>query len=152
MAAPHEPDAPTATDVPDTVDFPAEPGEHLDEGPPPVLRLRLSPLDIICTVVLIGALVVLATATSWPAKLYGFTSDICPQDTCEPVPFGVNYYIYPVMWGGIGAALAACGVGPFVSLLKGWFMSFWPAIAVLILVVTSFVAHALTAFSAQYWH
>lgn len=123
-----------------------------DYQPPPTLRLRLAPWDVISTAVLLTLLVVLATATNWPWRLYGFLSDVCTGETCGLVPFGVDMYIYPVVWGGIGAAVAAAGVGPFVSLLKGWYMSFWPVLSLTILMVSSVVGDFLTIFSESYWH
>lgn len=68
------------------------------------------------------------------------------------MPFAVNYYIYPVMWGGIGAAVAAAVIGPLVSMVKGWYMSFWPIIAIAVITVTSVIGYALTGFSETYWH
>ena len=76
---------------------------------------------------------------------------MCEGDTCGPVPFGVDYYIHPVVWGGIGAAIAAAVIGPFVSLLKGWYMSFWPVLALAILMVSSVAGFMLTTFSERYW-
>jgi hypothetical protein len=67
------------------------------------------------------------------------------------VPMQIDMYIYPVVWGGIGAAVAAAGVGPFVSLLKGWYMSFWPVLSLAIIMVSSVVGDSLTMFSARYW-
>ena len=63
------------------------------------------------------------------------------------MPFGVDMYIYPVVWGGIGAAVAAAGIGPFVSLLKGWYMSFWPVLSLAILMVSSVAGDFITIFS-----
>ncbi len=63
----------------------------------------------------------------------------------------IDMYIYPVVWGGIGAAVAAAGIGPFVSLLKGWYMSFWPVLSLAIIMVSSVVGDSLTMFSARYW-
>ncbi len=68
------------------------------------------------------------------------------------MPFGVDFYIYPVVWGGIGAAIAAAMLGPLVSLLKGWYLSFWPLLAIAIVVVSSVAGSALTDFSGTYWH
>jgi hypothetical protein len=68
------------------------------------------------------------------------------------VPYGVDFYIYPVAWGGIGAAIAAAVLGPVVSLLKGWYMSFWPLLAVAIVILSSVIGSMLTTFCAQYWH
>jgi hypothetical protein len=97
-------------------------------------------------------LFVLATTTSWPTRLFGYLDSVCPADTCAPVPFGVDYYIYPLTWAGIGGAFAAAGIGPFVSLLKGWYMSFWPVLAVGIVTLASIVGSTLTEFSARYWY
>jgi hypothetical protein len=123
-----------------------------DDKPPPQLRLRLAPWDVISTIVLLTLLVVLATATNWPWRLYGFLSDVCTGESCGLVPYGVDMYIYPVVWGGIGAAVAAAGVGPFVSLLKGWYMSFWPVLSLTILMASSVIGDFITIFSERYWH
>jgi hypothetical protein len=143
------------------VDYPLDADETLDphsdvlddayEGPPPTLRLRVSAWDLICTFVLTGLLLYLATATAWPNRLFGFLKDVCVGETCGPVPFGVDMYIYPVAWGGIGAALAAAGIGPFVSLLRGWYMSFWPVLSLALVVVASVAGGILTMFSSRYW-
>lgn len=61
-------------------------------------------------------------------------------------------YIYPVMWGGIGAAIATAVIGPFVSMLKGWYMSFWPIISIAVITVTSIAGYAIAGFSERYWH
>ncbi len=135
---------PQATPDPDT-----NPAGRLDDEAPRVIRLRLAPWDVICTFALLAVLVVLVTMTTWPTRLFGFTDNVC-ADECAPVPFGVNYYIYPVMWGGIGAAIAAAVLGPFVSLLKGWYMSFWPVVAVAVLMVTS-VAGPADRLQQRYW-
>ena len=111
----------------------------------------MAPWDLICTIVLIALLLYLATATAWPTRLFGFLKDVCVGETCGPVPFGVDMYIYPVAWGGIGAALAAAGIGPFVSLLKGWYMSFWPVLSLAILMFSAVAGGILTTFSARYW-
>jgi len=124
---------------------------HPHQGPPPTLQLRVAPWDLICTIVLIALLLYLATATAWPTRLFGFLKDVCVGETCGPVPFGVDMYIYPVAWGGIGAALAAAGIGPFVSLLKGWYMSFWPVLSLAILMFSAVAGGILTTFSARYW-
>jgi hypothetical protein len=136
------------------VDYPRDADEvssHADEGPPPTLRLRVAKWDLICTIGLTAMLLYLATATEWPTRLYGFLRDVCVGQSCGPVPYGVDMYIYPVAWGGIGAALAAAGIGPFVSLLKGWYMSFWPVLCLAILMVSSVAGSVLTVFSARYW-
>jgi hypothetical protein len=101
--------------------------------------------------VLLILLVILATATNWPTRLFGFLSHLCEDETCGPVPFGLDFYIRPVVWGGIGAAIAAAAIGPFVSLLKGWYMSFWPVLALAALMVSSVVGSVLTMFSERFW-
>ncbi|MEB3981946.1 hypothetical protein OQ968_11785 [Mycobacterium sp. 663a-19] len=143
MASPQPPD-----DA-DTDDADSGPG---DSGPPKVIRLRLAVWDVVCTVSLLTLLVVLATATSWPSRLYGFLADVCADETCGPVPYGIDMYIYPVVWGGIGAAAAAAVIGPVVSLLKGWYMSFWPVLALAVLTVSSVAGSMITLYSQRYWH
>jgi hypothetical protein len=93
-----------------------------------------------------------ATATNWHSRLFGFLNEVCTGDDCPPVPYGVDFYIYPVVWGGIGAAIAAALIGPVVSLLKGWYLSFWPLLAIAILVFSSVAGSILTAYSEPYWH
>ena len=137
MASPQQFDDPSAGDHPDS---------------PPVLRLRLAPWDVICALALLAMLLVTATATDWGSRLFGFLKDVCTGDDCPPVPYGVDFYIYPVVWGGIGAAIAAAAVGPVVSLLKGWYLCFWPLLAIAIIVLSSVVGSMLTTFCAQYWH
>ena len=147
------------------VDYPPEPDERhdpgnagdvqvsdrSDAGPPPTLRLRVAVWDVICTIALLALLLTLATATTWPTRLFGFLGDVCVGETCGPVPYGVDMYIYPVVWGVIGAAIAAAGIGPFVSLLKGWYMSFWPVLALAVLMVSSVAGFILTTYSERYW-
>ena len=87
-------------------------------------RLRIAAWDVICTLAILGALLLLATMTKWPSTLFGFMSQVCEGDECGAVPFGIDYYIRPLVWGGIGAAITAATIGPFVSMLKGWYMSF----------------------------
>lgn len=103
-----------------------------ERTPPRVLTLRIAPWDV--------------------SRLFAFTDNVCPPDACPLVPFGVNYYIYPVMWGGIGAAIATAVIGPFVSMLKGWYMSFWPIISIAVITVTSIAGYAIAGFSERYWH
>ncbi|HME17287.1 MAG TPA: hypothetical protein VKG83_17925 [Mycobacterium sp.] len=122
------------------------------DSPPPVLRLRLVPWDVTCAIALLAALLLAATATDWGSRLFGFVKDVCTGDDCPPVPYGVDFYIYPLAWGGIGAAIAAAVVGPVVSLLKGWYLYFWPLLAIAIVVLSSVVGHALTGYCSQYWH
>jgi hypothetical protein len=119
---------------------------------PPVLRLRLVPWDVTCAIALLAALLLAATATDWGSRLFGFLKDVCTGDDCPPVPYGVDFYIYPVVWGGIGAAIAAAVVGPVVSLLKGWYLYFWPLLAIAIVLVSSVMGSALTGYCSQYWH
>jgi hypothetical protein len=122
------------------------------DSPPPVLRLRLVRWDVTCAIALLAALLLAATATDWGSRLFGFLKDVCTGDDCRPVPYGVDFYIYPLVWGGIGAAIAAAVVGPVVSLLKGWYLYFWPLLAIAIVVLSSVVAYELTAYCSQYWH
>jgi len=138
MASPQQSDGPS-------------PGDHA-HSPPPVLRLRLVPLDVFFAVTLLATLVIVAIATDWYSGLFGFLTDVCTGDECPPVPFGVDFYIYPVVWGGIGAAIAAALLGPMVSLLKGWYLSFWPLLAIAIVVFSSVAGSTLTAYSVPYWH
>jgi hypothetical protein len=129
----------------------SSPGDHA-YSPPPVLRLRLVPWDVFFAVTLLATLVVVAIATDWYSGLFGFLTDVCTGDECPPVPLGVDFYIYPLVWGGIGAAIAAALLGPVVSLLKGWYLSFWPLLAIAIVVFSSVAGSMLTAFSGRYWH
>jgi hypothetical protein len=140
MASPHQSkDAPSVSD---------------DSGDkrPQVLKLRIVPWDVICTLALLGVLLIVVSLTSWPARLFAFSEGVCNTEDCPPVPFGVNYYIFPVMWGGIGAAVTAAVIGPFISMLKGWYMSFWPVLSVAVLTITSVAGYALTGYSSTYWH
>src|ERR1700744_2705700 len=121
-------------------------------SPTPVVRLRLVPWDVTCVVATLVTLVVLAITTDWYARLFGFLSDVCTGDDCPPVPYGVDVYIYPVVWGGMGAAISAALIGPVVSLLRGWYLSFWPLLAFGIVVFSSVAGSVLTAFSMPYWH
>lgn len=143
--------APGPTDAPksdDALPYDAYTAAH---QAPPTIRLRVVPWDVVSTLLLITLLVVLATATNWPWRLFGFLSDVCTGETCGPVPYGIDMYIYPVVWGGVGAAVAAAGIGPFVSLLKGWYMSFWPVLSLAILMACSVAGDMLTIYSERYW-
>ncbi|HEY3994723.1 MAG TPA: hypothetical protein VGM40_02065 [Mycobacterium sp.] len=122
-----------------------------DEEAPRVLRVRLAPWDVLCTVVMYVLLVFVATSTSWPTRLFGFLANVCEGDECGLVPVGADMYIYPVVWGGVGAAITAAVVGPVVSILKGWYMSFWPVLALALIVGSAVVGSALTVFSQPYW-
>jgi hypothetical protein len=124
---------------------------HHDESPPRVLRLRLVAWDLVSLLALLVLLAVLAFGTDWYARLFGFLKDTCVGD-CPAAPFGVDYYIYPVVWGGIGAAVAAALLGPLVSLLKGWYLSFWPLLAIALVLFAAGAGGALTEFSSTYWH
>jgi hypothetical protein len=126
------------------------PRQHDDSGPR-LLRLRLVPWDVAALLALVALLAALAFGTNWYAWLFGFLKDVCTGD-CPPAPFGVDYYIYPVVWGGIGAAVAAALLGPLVSLLKGWYLSFWPPLAIALVLFASAAGTALTDFSSSYWH
>jgi hypothetical protein len=122
------------------------------ESPPPVLRLRLVPWDVCSLIALLALLVFIVFATDWYSTLFGFTKDVCTGDDCAPVPFGVDFYIFPVVWGGIGAAVAAALIGPVVSLLKGWYLSFWPLLSIAIVVICSVAGSMLTAYAGTYWN
>ncbi|WP_375489237.1 hypothetical protein [uncultured Mycobacterium sp.] len=137
MTLPHRPHDAHSGPVPDAPEAP----KH---------RLRLELWDVICTLVVWTVAVVVATTTTWPSRLYGFTADICAADSCPPSPFGINYWIYPVVWGGLGAACAAAVIGPFVSLVKGWYMFFWPLLALAIVALSSVAGSVMTAFSEHY--
>ena len=154
MASPRQPDVPRPDDPAEPAAVPYDTEESGDSGPEPpkIIRLRVAAWDVICAVVLLALLIVLATATSWPSRLYGFLADVCSDETCGPVPFAIDMYIYPLVWGGVGAAVAAAVIGPFVSLLKGWYLSFWPVLALAILVISSVAASTITIFSQRYWH
>jgi hypothetical protein len=134
-------------------DFPEEAPDSPDSEwqAPKVLRLRIAAWDVICTLALLGALLLLATMTKWPSTLFGFMSQVCEGDECGAVPFGIDFYIRPLVWGGIGAAITAATLGPFVSMLKGWYMSFWPALAMALIVVAAVVGSVLTAICRPYW-
>ena len=163
MASPHQTDDPSAGDrthsptVPqEAEDFPDEAADSPaspDSQPqaPRVLRLRIAAWDVICTLALLGALLLLATMTKWPSILFGFMSQVCEGDECGAVPFGIDFYIRPLVWGGIGAAITAATLGPFVSMLKGWYMSFWPALALALIVISAVVGSVLTAICRPYW-
>jgi hypothetical protein len=164
MALPYPFDDPHRGDRADSPPAPQKPDDSAEFRPVPygandsekqkphVIRLRVAPWDLIATITLLVLLVILATATTWPTRLYGFLGEVCSDETCGLVPLGVDMYIYPVVWGGIGAAIAAAGIGPFVSLLKGWYMSFWPVLALAIIMVSSVAGDSLTMFSTRYWH
>ncbi|UXA04293.1 hypothetical protein KXD96_14725 [Mycobacterium sp. SMC-2] len=149
MATPHSPGKPAAGDS-ETASTDSPPVDYEREARR-IIRVRLAPWDVASTVVLLAALVILATATTWPDRLFGFLEHVCADESCGPVPFGVDYYIRPVVWGGIGAAIAAAVIGPLVSMLKGWYMSFWPVLALALIMVSSVVGALLTTFSERYW-
>jgi hypothetical protein len=156
MASPQQPDDPHSSDptasppVPNGSDDSTLSG-HSHHEAPRVLRLRIAAWDVVCTVALLALLVVLATATNWPTRLFGFLANVCEGERCGPVPYGIDLYIRPVVWGGIGAAIAAAAIGPVVSLLKGWYMSFWPVLALAVIMVSSVAGSMLTIFSERYW-
>ena len=142
MASPHQSDEAAGAQRPD----------ETDGREPPTLWLRIAVWDVACTCALLTLLVVVATTTSLPSRLFGFAADACTDGSCGPVPFGVDQYIFPVMWGGIGAAIAAAAIGPIVSLLRGWYMFFWPIMSAAVLMLSSLAGYGLTTFSERYWH
>jgi hypothetical protein len=156
MASPHQTDDPSAADRTDSPNLPGEAEEFPEESDsepqtPRVLRLRIAAWDVVCTLAILGALLLLATMTKWPSTLFGFMSQVCEGDECGAVPFGIDYYIRPLVWGGIGAAITAATLGPFVSMVKGWYMSFWPALAMALIVISAVVGSVLTAICRPYW-
>jgi hypothetical protein len=137
--------------VPDDVyDYDSYQGDR-DQGPPR-RRVRVAVWDVVCTVAIWAGFFIVATTTSWPSQLFGFITKVCPADSCLPVPFGIDVWIYPVVWGGAGAAVAAAVIGPCVSLVRGWRMFFWPILAMFIVVLSAVAGSTLTAFSERYWH
>jgi hypothetical protein len=163
MASPHQTDDPSAGDRThsptvhgEAEDFPEESADSpadsdSDPQPPKVLRLRIAAWDVVATLAILGALLLLATMTKWPSILFGFMEQVCEGDECGAVPFGIDYYIRPLVWGGIGAAITAATLGPFVSMLKGWYMSFWPALALALIVISAVVGSVLTMICRPYW-
>ncbi|MGZ4577052.1 MAG: hypothetical protein ACXVX1_04920 [Mycobacterium sp.] len=153
MARPHQPDVPYPVDDAEEPPITKTPlvGRPSEQVRPRVLRLRVAAWDVCCTLAMVALLIILATVTTWPARLFGFLHDECVVETCGPVPFGVDYYIRPIVWGGIGAAIASSVVGPIVSLLKGWYMSFWPVLSLALVMVASVIGSILTTFSARFW-
>jgi hypothetical protein len=135
MASPHEPHC-------------ARPGN----SEPPKRRLRLALWDVLCTLATLTLAAVAATATTLPSRLFGFLADVCAADSCAPAPLGLNYWIYPVVWGGLGAACAAAVLGPFVSLVKGWYLFFWPLLGLAIVALSSVAGSVMTAFAERYGH
>lgn len=97
-----------------------------ERTPPRVLTLRIAPWDVVCTVAILAVFLVMVTMTSWPSRLFAFTDNVCPPDACPLVPF--------------------------VSMLKGWYMSFWPIISIAVITVTSIAGYAIAGFSERYWH
>ncbi|KAA8964545.1 hypothetical protein [Mycobacterium sp.] len=118
----------------------------------PGRRVRVAGWDAICTVATLTVLVVVVTATNWPSRLFGFLAGVCAGEDCAPVPFGVDIWIYPVVWGGVGAGVAAAVIGPIVSLVKGWHLYFWPILAVAVVLLSAVAGWVITAFSDRYWH
>ena len=153
MASPHPPADPRSSDpkISATAGDDSDDSDRSRPKAPRVLRLRVAGWDVVCTVVLLALMVYLATATNWPVRLFGFLAKVCDDESCGPVPYGLDFYIRPVTWGGIGAAIAAAGIGPFVSVLKGWYMSFWPVLALGLVMTSSAAGFLLTMFSERYW-
>lgn len=146
MAPPHQPRDPYPGEGTDSSPLAYE---SYDQEP---ARVRVVLWDVVFTVAIWAALFIVATATSWPSWLFGFVANVCPADSCLPVPFGIDLWIYPTVWAGIGAAVAAAVIGPCVSLVKGWYMFFWPILAIAIVILSSMAGSAMTAFSQHYWH
>lgn len=115
-------------------------------------RVRAGTWDVICTVAIVTVLFVVAATTGWLSRLFGFLATVCTGDSCPPVPLGIDLWIYPVVWGGVGAAIAAAVVGPLVSVIKGWYMFFWPILAIGIVILSGVAGSAMTTFSERYWH
>src|SRR5271156_2037755 len=86
---------------------------HHENSPP--RRLRLIPWDVSSLVAWLALLAAIAFGTDWYSTLFGFLKDVCTGD-CPPAPFGVDFYIYPIVFGGLGAAAAAALLGPLGSL------------------------------------
>jgi hypothetical protein len=157
MASPHLPRDPSPGEGIDPLSVPSEVYDYdtyqdTADQEPPRRRVRVAVWDVICTVTIWTVFFIVAITTSWPSRLFDFVADVCPADSCPPVPFGIDLWIYPVVWGGIGAAVAAAVIGPCVSLVKGWHMFFWPILAMTIVVLTAVAGSMLTALSAHYWH
>jgi hypothetical protein len=153
MALPNQPHDPYPGASADPAPVPQETYDYdTYDQQPPKRRVRLAVWDVICTVAIWTVFFVVVTTTNWPSQLFGFVADVCPADSCAPVPFGIDLWIYPVVWGGIGAAVAAAVIGPCVSLLKGWYMFFWPILAMAVVVLSAVAGSLLTAFSGHYWH
>ncbi len=123
-----------------------------DQDRPPPPRVRAGTWDVICTVAIVTVLFVAAAVTGWPSRLFGFLANVCTGESCPPVPLGIDLWIYPVVWGGIGAAIAAAVIGPVVSLVKGWYMFFWPILAIAIIVLSAVAGSRMTDFCEHYWH
>jgi hypothetical protein len=148
MATPHQPHDPYPGEG---TDSPPLPYDSYDQEPSR-RRVRVAVWDVLCTVAVWTVAFIVATTTSWPSQLFGFLANVCPADTCPPAPFGIDLWIYPVVWGGVGAAIGAAVIGPCVSLVKGWYMFFWPILAIAIVILSAVAGAALTAFSEHYWH
>ena len=113
---------------------------------------RVATWDVICSAVLWAILFIAAAVAAWLSLFFAFASDACPTDGCQPVPFHIDAFIYPVTWGGIGIALLLATAGSLVSVWRRWYMFFWPLIGIGT-VMTSFLAgFAMTAYSARHWH
>ena len=78
MASPDQPD-----------DAPSVSNDSGDKRPP-VLKLRIVPWDVVCTLALLGVLLIVVSMTSWPTRLFAFSDGVCITEDCPPVPFGVN--------------------------------------------------------------
>jgi len=77
---------------------------------------------------------------------------VAPRVAARRYPLGIDEWVYPVTWGGVGVAFVVAAVGPLVSLWRRWYMFIWPAVAVGVVIVSYLAGFALTEFSEKYWH
>lgn len=119
---------------------------------PAACRPRVATWDVICTAVLSAVLLMVAAGAAWLSLFFAFAADKCPSDGCQPVPYHVDAFIYPVTWGGIGLALLIGAVGPLLSVWRRWRMFFWLLTAIGIAIAGLMAGFAMTSYSAQYWH
>ncbi len=99
-------------------------------------------------VALLVLLAVLAFGTNWYARLFGFLKDVCIGE-CPPAPFGVDFYIYPLVWGGIGAAVAAALRRAAGVAAEGLVSVLLAALAIVLVLFASAAGTALTDFSCH---
>lgn len=113
-------------------------------------RSRVATWDVVCTAIAWSVLFMAAVAATWVSLFFAFATDSCSGD-CPPVPYGIDNWIYPVTWGGIAVALTMGTFGPLISIWRRWYMFVWPAIALVIVIVSVVAGFAMTEFSARYW-